>query len=230
MESPKWTISDRVYQGLRAAIMRLDLKPGDEINIKTISENLGVSRSPVRDALLKLEKEGLADLMPQKGTFVSRIDLARMREERFLRESLEEKTLELFVDRCTDTDVCRIRDILDAQKRSLDSGSYEDFLDRDDEYHRVFFEGADKRMCWDIIQSMSGHYRRVRLLVLRRDGMSAHNYAEHASIYDLVRARDKAGAVAVLRGHLGRLDIEEGALVAEFPDYFTVKKTGSLVF
>jgi DNA-binding GntR family transcriptional regulator len=224
LSGPKWTISDRAYQGLRSAIMSLKLKPGEEINIKEISENLGVSRSPIREALLKLERDGLVELIPQKGTFVSRIDLDRMREERFLRECLEEKTLELFIDLYTDADALRIRDILNRQQRSLDSLSSESFLDEDDEFHRVFFEVAGKRMCWDIIQSMSGHYRRMRLLVLRSADVPAHNYLQHAELFGFVLARDKVRAVATLKSHLSKLDVEEKELLIEFPDYFATQR------
>jgi DNA-binding GntR family transcriptional regulator len=224
LDGPKWTISDRAYQGLRSAIMALKMRPGEEINIKEISENLGVSRSPVREALLKLEREGLAELVPQKGTFVSRINLERMREERFLRESLEEKTLEIFIDTFTESDTLRIRDILERQKRSIDALSCESFLDQDDEFHRVFFEVAGKKMCWDIIQSMSGHYRRMRLLVLRNADVPAGNYLQHAELFGLVRDRNKTGAVALLRKHLSKLDAEEKELLLEFPDYFATQR------
>jgi GntR family transcriptional regulator, rspAB operon transcriptional repressor len=224
LDGPKWTISDRAYQGLRSAIMSLKMRPGEEINIREISENLGVSRSPVREALLKLEREGLAELVPQKGTFVSRIDLDRMREERFLRESLEEKTIEIFIDKFTEADALRIRDILARQKRSVDSLSRETFLDQDDEFHRAFFEVAGKRMCWDIIQSMSGHYRRMRLLVLRSADIPAGNYLQHSELFEFVRARDKVRAVETLRNHLSKLDTEEKDLLLEFPDYFATQR------
>jgi DNA-binding GntR family transcriptional regulator len=89
--APSHTIGDGVYFTLRKNIVNLNLKPGEPLNVKSISEKLGVSRTPVRDAFIKLEKEGLVDVFPQKGTSVSRIDLRRVDEEKFIRESLEEK-------------------------------------------------------------------------------------------------------------------------------------------
>jgi GntR family transcriptional regulator, rspAB operon transcriptional repressor len=225
MENAKRTISDRVYEGLRASIMSLKMKPGDEINIKTISENLGVSRSPVRDAMLKLEKEGLVDLMPQKGTFVSRIDLARMHEERFLRESLEEKTIELFIDRHSPSDMARLKEILNLQKESLRIKNFTEFLDQDDEFHRIFYHAADKKMCWEIVQSMSGHYRRVRLLVLRITEVPENNYAQHERIFASIAKGDKDEARTLIQNHLSRLLIEEKELLKEFPDYFKTQET-----
>jgi DNA-binding GntR family transcriptional regulator len=223
MENAKWTTGDRVYEGLRASIMGLVRKPGEEIVINDISRELEVSRSPIRDALLKLEKEGLVDLVPQKGTFVSRIDLHRVHEERFLRESLEERILELFVAKRGEAELARLKAILTAQKCCLDSGDFAAFLGRDDEFHGSFFEATDMRRCWDIVQSMSGHYRRVRLLVLAKPGVAAGNYAQHREILDCLKSQDLRKLRSVIRNHLTKLDAEEGELLAEFPGYFAAQ-------
>jgi GntR family transcriptional regulator, rspAB operon transcriptional repressor len=226
----KWTIADRVYEGLREAIMDLTLKPGEEINIKSISENLGVSRSPVRDALMKLEKEGLADLMPQKGTFVSRINLDRMHEEHFLRTCLEEKTLELFMDRRSEKDLCLLDESLEAQKQFLESGDYPKFLESDDSFHRIFFEAAEKPLCWRVMHSMSGHYRRVRLLVLRKNAEPESIWGQHARLVACIRNGDRDGAASIMKSHLSKLNSEEKELLVEFPDYFTGRNAGAKGF
>jgi len=176
------TISDKVYDGLRNAIITLDLKPGDEINVKSISENLGVSRSPVRDALLRLEKEGLVDIVPQKGTCVSRIDLSRANEERFLRACLEDEVIRLFIKRHGENDISRLRQSLDLQQDSLEKKDYISFLSQDDLFHETFFQATEKTMCWHIIQSMSGHYRRVRLISLWNAKIISNVISQHAEL------------------------------------------------
>lgn len=219
----KWTASDRVYEGLRSSIIRLRMKPGEAIDMRAVAAEFGVSRSPVRDALLKLEKEGLVDLMPQKGSFVSRIDLGRMREEHFLRQSLEEKVLEVFMEGKTEADLARLKDSLRLQKECLDNNNYDNFLDLDDDFHHILYEGAGKRMCWSLIQSMSGHYRRARLLVLGKDAVPRNNYRQHRELFDRIKADDREGAAALIRDHLAKLNVEEKELVAEFPSYFISK-------
>jgi GntR family transcriptional regulator, rspAB operon transcriptional repressor len=163
--------------------------------------------------------------MPQKGTFVSRIDLSRMHEERFLRESLEEKVLDIFIERYSQRDIVRLKEILLLQKKSLVASDYAAFLDQDDEFHRVFYQTADKKMCWNIVQSMSGHYRRVRLLVLRITKVPENNYAQHEKIFESITQGDKDGARALIKNHLSKLLIEEKQLLADFPDYFKSQKS-----
>ena len=225
----KGSISDKVYKGLRNSIISLKLKPGDEININKIAEKLEASRSPVRDALLKLEKEGLVEIMPQKGTKVSRIDLERMHEERFLRECLEERTLELFISQCGDGDIAHLESILAQQKKSLGEADTVSFQNHDDEFHRVFFEVANKKMCWEIIQNMSGHYRRVRLLNLRNPRVPANIYTQHLALFEHIRRRDSPRAMELMRQHLSQIITEEKSLQEEFPEYFTTRKNPEMI-
>ncbi len=217
-------MSDRLYGDLRRSIITLALKPGDPISINTIASNLGISRSPVRDALLKLEKDALVDIMPQRGTCVSRIDSERMHEERFLRESLESPVIELFAQRVTAIELARLGERLARQKLCMETGDAIGFLDEDDAFHRIFFEGAEKLMCWDIIVSMSGHYRRVRNLILRNSGVMEALYAQHCEVLDALSAHNAEVSRSLIRCHLTRILAEEKDLVAEFPDYFVKRR------
>ncbi len=217
----KGSISDTVYEGLRKSIITLKLKPGDEININSIAENMSASRSPVRDALLRLEKEGLVDIMPQKGTRVSRIDLALMHEERFLRATLEEKIIGLCIKKQTHSDLVRMETVLQLQKKSLETPDFISFLDYDDDFHQIFFEAANKRMCWEIVQSTSGHYRRFRLLILRNASEAKQIYAQHLELFEMIRKKHTEDALDRIRAHLSKIIIEEIELREEYPDYFT---------
>ncbi len=224
------SISDKVYHGLRNSIISLRLKPGDEININKIAEKLEASRSPVRDALLKLEKEGLVEILPQRGTKVSRINLDRMHEERFLRGCLEEQTLELFIAGCEEGDLLRLKENLASQKKSLKEEDNGSFQNLDDEFHRIFFEVADKKMCWEIIQNMSGHYRRVRLLNLRNPGVPANIYAQHLALFGHIQEKDSAMAMELMKRHLSQIFTDEKVLQEEFPDYFTSRKNSENLY
>jgi DNA-binding GntR family transcriptional regulator len=217
----KNSISDKVYNGLRTSIIHLKWKPGEEIKVNLIAENLGVSRSPVRDALLELEKEGLVTILPQIGTRVSKIDMKRMHEERFLRESLEENTLALFMEMHTEEDLHKLHSVLLQQKKSLQADDVTAFLQLDDAFHKIIFEGADKKMCWQIIRNMSGHYRRVRLLNLRDPLIRENVLSEHTELYESICAGDSAKAKRAIKEHLSKIIVEEKELLQEFPDYFT---------
>ena len=84
-----------VYSVLRKAIVELYLQPGVILSMKDICEHLSIGRSPVRDALIRLDQEGLVTLLPQKGTMISQIDSWRVEQERFLRISVEEEVMAL---------------------------------------------------------------------------------------------------------------------------------------
>mgnify|MGYP000930992255 CR=1 FL=1 len=217
------SIGDGVYYSLRKNIITLNLKPGEPLNIKTISEKLNVSRTPVRDALIKLAKEGLVDVIPQKGTSVSKIDLKRVEEERFLRESLELRAIEIFIGIQKESHISRMRSILDMQKECVARNDVLALQEYDDEFHKVFFTATEKETCWDIIQSMSGHYRRIRLISLWEKPIIDKVIDQHEKILDCVVRANVEEAIAAFKDHSSRIITEEKELTEKYPEYFKLQ-------
>ncbi|MTI62053.1 MAG: GntR family transcriptional regulator [Firmicutes bacterium] len=215
-----FNIGDNVYYTLRKNILSLNLKPGEALSIKDISEKLNVSRSPVRDALIKLEKEGLVNIIPQKGTIVSKIDLKRVAEERFLRESLEENTIKLFVSVCKESDIQILRHCIEMQQQSIKDNDYMSFLKYDDNFHSVFFKSTDKNMCWEIIQSMSGHYKRIRLMSLWDKKILSNVVVQHLEVIEKICNNNLEGVVDIIKKHLSKIFVEETELINKYPEFF----------
>lgn len=215
-----FNIGDNVYYTLRKNIISLNLKPGEALSIKDISEKLNVSRSPVRDALIKLEKEGLVNIIPQKGTIVSKIDLKRVAEERFLRESLEENTIKLFVSVCKESDIQILKHYIEMQKQSIKNNDYMSFLKYDDSFHSVFFKSTDKNMCWEIIQSMSGHYKRIRLMSLWDKKILSNVVVQHLEVIEKICNGNLQGVVDIIKKHLSKIFVEETELINKYPEFF----------
>lgn len=215
-----YNIGDSVYYSLRKNIISVNFKPGEALSIKDISEKLNVSRSPVRDALIKLGKEGLVDIIPQKGTSVSKIDLKRVDEERFLRKSLEENAMRLFIKTYKESDIAILRNNIEMQKQTLNNNDYISFLDYDDNFHSVFFQSIDKNMCWEIVQSMSGHYRRVRLMSLWDDAILSNVVAQHQEIIESICDKNFEKAIEMSQKHLSKISKEESELIKKYPDFF----------
>jgi DNA-binding GntR family transcriptional regulator len=215
-----YSIGDSVYYSLRKNIITLNLKPGEPLNIKNISEKLNVSRTPVRDALIKLGKEGLVDVIPQKGTSVSKIDLKRVEEERFLRESLELRALEIFMKVHKDSDIARMKNYLDLQRECVKNGDMLALLEYDDEFHHVIFSASEKNMCWDIIQSMSGHYRRVRLISLSEESIMTSVIDQHQNILQCIESGKTEEVMSFSRDHSSKILKEEHILQTKYPHYF----------
>jgi len=214
------TIGNHIYVTLRKNIIDLRLIPGSDISIKDIAEMLEVSRSPVRDALIRLEKEGLVDTIPQRGTFVSKIDLHRVDEERFFRASLEEKVVELCMHRWNQDDIAEMEKKIQKQQESLREKDYYKLLQYDDEFHEIFFRIADKILCWDMIQNMSGHYRRMRHMALFDNAIIGKNIENHKAMADSLKNKKEEELIGLTRKHLSNLANETEDIVRQFPSYF----------
>ncbi len=214
------TIGDNVYSYLRNNIIELNIKPGEVISIKEISTQLNVSRSPVRDALIKLEKEGLITTMPQRGTMISKIDLNRVAEERYLRACLEEKTILLFMDQHEPSDIKKLEAIIENQKQSIIDSDYRKSLQYDDEFHKTFFEVTGKKLCWETIQNTSGHYKRSRLLSLAEQNIIGSVIKQHEELIKCVIEKNVDKLIKVLHVHLYKLDAENLDLSNKYPDLF----------
>lgn len=234
MAKQKWgegsgsrTVSETVYHILHKNIINLNLVPGTVMSEKEISEKMEVSRTPVREAFIKLSNEALVDVVPQKGSFVSKISLARVKEERFLRESLELSVLEDLVKKRDSLDFEAFRESLTEQEAALDEGDTTRFIELDDDFHGILFRQADKGMCYQVVQNFSSHYRRVRYLSISVTGVTVSNLNHHKELVSLVEEGDAPGAVRTMKDHLRRLNIEKDFVYDKFREYFADDSAGT---
>jgi DNA-binding GntR family transcriptional regulator len=151
-------IQDAIYANLRKNIVNLRLEPGKVISEKEIARRYRVSRTPVREAFIRLAKEGLVRVIPQKETSVSLIDWSRVIQEFFLRESLETAVLVSLADHSGTDQFALAEHIIETQNTvAFTSGDYVEFVNHDDLFHHAFFEAAGQALSWDVLQNMSGH-------------------------------------------------------------------------
>ncbi|MDL2228697.1 GntR family transcriptional regulator [Treponema sp. OttesenSCG-928-L16] len=211
---------DSVYHALRKSILTLNLLPGTAISEKEISLRYEVSRTPVREAFIHLSKESLVQVIPQKETLVSLIDLKRVEQEHFLRESLEMAVLEPFIKNAQSHHFKELQRYIDMQAELTDGKEYVRFVACDDGFHKTFFDAAGQLLSWEIIENMSGHYFRVRLLTIWLKGVAADIVGQHQKLLDALRNKELGNARKLLSRHLHKLNIEEKMLLKEFPAYF----------
>ncbi len=214
------SISNTVYDLLYKNIVNLNLPPGTTISEKEIAEKLNVSRTPVREAFIKLSQEALVNIIPQKGTIVSRIDLARVQEERFLRESLEFSVVDLFVKSKTDSGLLKMNQMIEKQKKALKNLEILEFINYDDEFHRIMFEETNKLLCYNLIKSFSSHYRRIRYLSLKIENIPANVISQHEDLVQALKENNSAKAQSILRKHIQKLIFEKEEIFTVYPDYF----------
>ena len=208
-----------VYTSLRNSILSLNLVPGAAINEKDISVLYKVSRTPVREAFITLSKEALITVMPQKGSIVSCIDLSRVKQEQFIRESLETAALKLFIEEYENHQIAELEKCIDLQIEACNSRKPELFNKLDDQFHRIFF--GSQNVAWEAMQNTCGHYHRIRLLAIWIQGIIGDIVEEHKKILEAVKQRNVEESLAYLNSHIHKLSSEEAMLRRFFPDYFT---------
>jgi DNA-binding GntR family transcriptional regulator len=216
-----------VYIALRKSIINLNLAPGTAISEKEISLRYQVSRTPVREAFIHLSKEGLVKVIPQRETLVSLIDLERVEQELFLRESLEMAVLKPFIDRCRPNHIGDLEKIVETQISAFDRNEYINFINFDDRFHRAFFDVAGHQLGWEVLDSMCGHYHRVRLLSVWLNGIGENIVGQHKEILAAIKKQDLDGVRDKLNRHLHKLHTEEKMLKEKFPDYFVTSPQGN---
>lgn len=206
------------YSLLRRDIIELKLKPGLIISIKELCDHYESSRSPMRDILLRLEQEGLVTFLPQRGIMISKIDFKRVKEERFLRVSVESQIMRCFMRKHTADDIACLEKSLDKQNEYIKANEFRKFLSEDDYFHNKFYLAVDKSWNAEVINSVSGHYRRVRLLSIINRSISDNILSQHREMLDAINKNDEQWLLDLFNRHLTKLDEEEPEFLRKFPD------------
>lgn len=215
------TTGENVYQYLRTSIMELQVKPGQVISINELSDFLQVGRSPIRDALIQLAKDGLVTTTPQKSTIVSKIDIQRAKDERFMRACVEERVLEEFLGLCQPADLDALNRALEQQNQALETEDIRRFLREDDAFHSVFFHATNHPFSLENILNMSNHYYRIRLLALSERDICREIYEQHHEILQLIQQKNYADIRRVVERHIVEKQDEETRMKRRNPDLFT---------
>ena len=221
----KKSVQDTVFRVLKEGIMSLRLAPGTVMSTMEMAERLNVSRTPVRESFIRLQEEGLVDVVPQKETVVSRIDFKRMAEERFIRGSLELSVAEPFIRNCRPMHIEQLKEILAQQKEYAVSNEHVRFVEADNELHRMFFEVAEKKLAWNTLMSVNSHDYRFRVLVVRAKGVQDSVIDQHEKLIRYAADKDLDGFRGELHEHLKKMDTEKQELLHLYPDYFVTEET-----
>lgn len=212
-----------MYDALRTDILDLKLRPGLVFSIRDVCEAYGAGRTPVREALIRLSKEGLITFLPQRGTMVSRIDFSRADSERFLRSCVEERVmLEFMASHAHDSDAAAsLRASMARQEKIVKDRDCRAFLEEDTVFHSIFYKGAGRDYCAHIIHASSGDYRRIRLLSLTETGISDGVVRQHQELMEAVLGQEEERMRRLLSLHLNKMVSEERLLAEKYGDLFS---------
>ncbi|WP_281857968.1 GntR family transcriptional regulator [Litoreibacter halocynthiae] len=213
-------LGQRVYTALRNKILTMSFEPGAVLRKGALCEQLGVSRSPVTEALNKLSSDGLVDIIPQSATRVSQFSMFELRQESFLREAVEVAAVaKVALDR-TDEQLTILSRNLKMQGLLVEDEDFEGFFEADLEFHELIlaFTGFPKVAI--TAGQMSLQLRRARMLVLPEPGRPAEAVSEHEKILASIKARDADAARSAMSLHLRQLITRIEPLERQHPEYF----------
>lgn len=213
-------LSQRVYIALRTAILSLDLLPGCLIRKKAICDQLGVSRSPVSEAIARLATEGLVEVVPQSGSRVTKFSLVEIQEAAFLREAVELAAVAKVAEERTDDQIAQLTRNVRLQGLCLEDGDEPGFYAEDERMHHMImsFTGFPK------IELMATtawlQVDRARQFLLPVEGRAQEAFEEHKQILAAIEARDPDAARKAMQKHLSELVNRLEPLAIKRPELF----------
>jgi DNA-binding GntR family transcriptional regulator len=212
--------TQRVEAELRRAIVALEFPPGARLTEHEIAQRLGVSRQPVREALIGLARMRLIEVIPQRGTVVVKISARKMMEARFVREAIEtavvRRAAEGFDRRARE----RIADLLLVQAQVAERGDHGSFQLYDEQFHVALCEGAGLPLAWAAVRDLKAHMDRVCQLTLGTPASMLALVEQHRAIIAAVDAGDADAAEAAMRHHLTEILRALPRVEAENPELF----------
>jgi GntR family transcriptional regulator, rspAB operon transcriptional repressor len=212
--------SDRVYLALREAIISAELAPGLKLSENELAGELGVSRTPVREALARLRDERLVAIVPQLGTFVTLISPGAVADAEFVREALECAAIARAVALVGHEELEELQSNLTAQEQARTVGNERTFDRLDEDLHRRLCDYSGHSIAWALSRRANGHLDRIRRLSLPDASYLSEMLAEHRDIVAALAAGDGPAAEAALRHHLRMVPSYLPRLQELHPDYF----------
>jgi DNA-binding GntR family transcriptional regulator len=205
-ETPVRSLSERAYQHIRGEILRGRLAVGTVVGESALADELGISKTPVRQALQLLRGEGLLRVGPRRQLVVRGFSPEHRREIVDVRQALEGLAVRGAAERMTLDDIDHLRLLLIRQKRAADAEREDDFIELDEEFHLRIAAGAGMPVVERLLRQLRGFVRVMHIGTTRPTGYLAHVLAEHTAIVDALEGRDAATAAEALGEHLRRSD------------------------
>lgn len=216
---PKESARDYALRVLKGNIISLDLKPGTTISENELATEIGISRTPVREAIIELAKAYLIEIYPQRGSFVSLIDPKMVEEARFLRRVMDTAVIEEVCETCDEEGIRLLEENVELQEFYLSKGTPEKIFDLDNKFHRDIYVVAKKDIIYDIHSTLMIHFDRVRNLSV----VTVKNYGivgEHRAMLEAIKAKDKEEASRLVAKHLDHYHVDEKEIKSRRPEFF----------
>jgi len=195
-------LRDVVFQTLRAAILRGELKPGTRLMEIQLANKLGVSRTPIREAIRKLELEGLVLMIPRKGAEVAEITEKSLRDVLEVRQVLEHLAVRLACDRLQDADLIRLREAADAFDKLMNREDITELAEADVLFHDIIYHATDNQKLIGLLSNIREQMYRYRIEYLKHPDSQFKIHEEHMELIAALEQRDSESAAAITIAHI----------------------------
>ncbi len=213
--------AELAYSALRRGIMEFRFAPGERLSPTALRERLGVGRTPVREAIVRLRQEGLVVTRPKSGSYVALVDLGAAECARFLRSNTERVVVVECCSRAGEKDIASLRGLLDDQARAMDVRDQRSFFGADNRMHEMLYRIAGRQRAWAWLEGTNIDLERYRWLHVQARGMGWSSIlAEHQELIEAIARRDPEEAAYVTIHHLHVMLDERDEVIAAFPGYF----------
>ncbi|MBT9778820.1 GntR family transcriptional regulator [Clostridium sp. MCC353] len=214
---------EMVFDILKREILDLELKPGQSISENEICARFEVSRTPVRDALQRLQEQGFVHTVPYSGTYVTLLNLNNIRQMIYMRMAVESMVLRDFLEISTPMLLEDIRYMIRKQQLLIEQPGFEaeQFYRMDAQMHALWFEATNKMKVWAVIQEQQLHYTRFRMLDFVTETDFTRIIKEHTELFELIQAKDMEHLEKALSAHLYySMERMRHTIEVDYKDYF----------
>ena len=219
----RYQVKEAIVSYLRVAIVSGELHPGQTLHESDLTKQFGASRSPIREALVQLEQEGLVNTIPKKGSVVTTIDKGQLSQALFIRSSLEATNIELLAQNITDVQIRTIKNNIERQRTALLNDDYAEMYDSMDEFHLLLCDFNQLPRIWEIIRREKIPLDRLHALNQPHSPRMSTLFNQHIEIVKALEEKDSEKCSTLIRTHAD-IDFEAMDLVEEINPELPSKK------
>lgn len=199
-------LRDLVFEAMREAILSGRLKPGERLMEVQLAEEMGVSRTPVREAIRKLELEGLVVIVPRKGAYVSGFTLKDAAEVFEIRSSLEGLAAALAAERITDDEIALLDEVLKEISAAVAKGDINELVKKDGEFHQILFSASRNDRLTQMINNLKEQIDRFRVQSFTNPTRLQSVLTEHKKILDAIKRGNAEDAEKLAKEHIYKVE------------------------
>jgi DNA-binding GntR family transcriptional regulator len=212
-------LRELVFESLREAIIAGQLRPGERMMEIQMAEEMGVSRTPVREAIRKLELEGLVVMVPRKGAYVAGLSLKDMTDVFEIRRALEGLAAELAAERISDDELEEMERYLIKIAKDIESGDVHKVVETDTDFHSLLYKSSRNSRLSQIISNLREQIQRFRTTSLSSPGRMKSALEEHRKIVEAIATRDGELARKITQEHIENAENSLMEIIQKDPQY-----------